>query len=45
VPGEVQNPRWNQILHSRNVPMPNVDPQNVNNASGERANEFFEMPR
>jgi GWxTD domain-containing protein len=45
VPGEIQNPRWNQILHSRNVPMPNVDPERVNTMGGERALEFFEMPR
>lgn len=45
VPGEINNPRWNQILHSRNVAMPNVDPQNVNSTSGDRAREFFDMPR
>ncbi len=45
VPGEIQNPRWNQILHSRNVAMPGVDPERVNTLSGERANEFFDMPR
>ncbi len=45
VPGELNNPRWNQMLHSRNVPMQNVDPQNVNSTSGERAREFFDMPR
>lgn len=45
VPGELNNPRWNQMLHSRNVPMQNVDPQNVNSTSGDRAREFFEMPR
>jgi GWxTD domain-containing protein len=45
VPGEIQNPRWNQILHSRNVAMPNVDPAKVDSYSGERANEFFQMPR
>ena len=45
VPGEIQNPRWNQILHSRNVAMPNVDPAQVGTSSGERANEFFETPR
>ncbi len=45
VPGEIQNPRWNQILHSRNVAMPNVDPAQVGTSSGDRANEFFETPR
>lgn len=45
VPGEIANPRWNQIIHSRNVPLQNVDPTRVNSASGERTEEFFEMPR
>ena len=45
VPGELNNPRWNQMLHIRNVPMPNVDPQNVNTNSGDRAREFFDLPR
>lgn len=45
VPGEIQNPRWNQVLHSRNVAAPNVDPMKVDTQSGERANEFFQMPR
>ncbi len=45
VPGEVQNPRWNQIIHSRNVAMPNVDPRGVNSQSGIRADEFYELPR
>ncbi|MEZ4807786.1 MAG: GWxTD domain-containing protein [Flavobacteriales bacterium] len=45
VPGELQNPRWNQILHERNVSRRNVDPQRVNTQSGERADEFFDMPR
>lgn len=45
VPGEIQNPRWNQIIHSRNVAMPNVDPAKVDSYSGERAIEFYQMPR
>ncbi len=45
VPGEIQNPRWNQILHSRNTAMPNVDPAKVGSSSGERADEFFNDPR
>ncbi len=45
VPGELNNPRWNQILHERNVSRSNVDPRAVGTMSGERANEFFEMPR
>jgi len=45
VPGELQNPRWNQILHSRNVAMPNVQTAPVNSQSGERANDLFNSPR
>jgi len=45
VPGELQNPRWNQMLHIRNVAAPNVDTQDVNNMSGDRAREFFDLPR
>ncbi len=45
VPGEVQNPRWNQVIHSRNVANPNVDPTQVGTSSGERADEFFTNPR
>lgn len=45
VPGELNNPRWNQILHERSVARPNVDPRAVGTMSGERANEFFDMPR
>ena len=45
VRSEVQNPRWNQIIHSRNTPMNNVNVEPVKSASGERADEFYEMPR
>jgi len=45
VPGELKNPRWNQILHERNVAHPNVDPAQVGSQSGGRADEFFDMPR
>jgi GWxTD domain-containing protein len=45
VPGELNNPRWNQILHERNVSRSNVDPRSPGSLSGDRANEFFEMPR
>jgi len=45
VPGEVQNSRWNQIIHSRNNAMNNVDPQKVNNMSGERTQDFYDYPR
>jgi len=45
VPGEVQNPQWNQILHSRNVPMNNVQAAPVNTLGGERVLEFYNDPR
>jgi len=45
VPGEVQNPRWNEIIHSRNSSMNNVDPQKPRSASEERALEFYNDPR
>ncbi|MEZ4740612.1 MAG: GWxTD domain-containing protein [Flavobacteriales bacterium] len=45
VPGEIQNPQWNQILHSRNTPMNNAQTAPVNTLGGERAREFYEDPR
>ncbi|MCW5898539.1 MAG: GWxTD domain-containing protein [Flavobacteriales bacterium] len=45
VPGELNNPRWNQIIHSRNNAFQNVDPMPVQQISGDRAREFFELPR
>ncbi|MEO8589658.1 MAG: GWxTD domain-containing protein [Flavobacteriales bacterium] len=45
VPGELQNPRWNQELHSRNVANPNVQSAPVDSQSGARTLELFEHPR
>ena len=45
VPGEPQNAQWNQILHSRNTALKDVQVAPVNTLGGERANEFFEQPR
>jgi GWxTD domain-containing protein len=45
VPGETFNPLWNQVLHSRNVAMPNVQPQSVGNQSSDRVDEFYLNPR
>ncbi len=45
VPGEVNNPRWNQIIHGRNNAFQNVDVMPVQQASGDRAREFFDLPR
>ena len=45
VPGEVNNPRWNIMVHSRNTPQNNVQSTGVNSQSGERADELFAIPR
>ena len=45
VPGEIQNPSWNQILHSRNVAMPNVQSAPVPTQSGVRTEDLFNNPR
>lgn len=45
VPGEISNPRWNQIIHGRNNAFQHVDPMPVEQMSGERAREFYDMPR
>ncbi|MBK6752403.1 MAG: GWxTD domain-containing protein [Flavobacteriales bacterium] len=45
VPGEVNNPRWNLMVHSRNTPQNNVQSTGVNSMSGERANDLFAIPR
>lgn len=45
VPGEINNPHWNAMLHARNTPLNRVDPQPTQSLSGERALEFFNDPR
>jgi GWxTD domain-containing protein len=45
VPGEIQNPQWNQILYSRNNPMNNVQAAPVLNTDGERTREYYNDPR
>jgi hypothetical protein len=45
VPGEVQNARWNEIIHSRNNSMNKLDPQRPRSASEERTLEFYNDPR
>lgn len=45
VPGEIQNPQWNNILHSRNVALPGVQTQPVGTMESDRVNEFFNDPR
>jgi GWxTD domain-containing protein len=45
VPGELQNPQWNNILHQRNVAMPGVQTQQPGTTESERVLEFFNDPR
>lgn len=45
VPGEMNNPQWNNILHQRNVPLPGVQTQQVGTLESDRVNEFFNDPR
>ena len=44
VPGEVNNPRWNLMVHSRNTPQNNVQSTGVNSMSGERAKSPVKAP-
>jgi GWxTD domain-containing protein len=45
VPGEINNPRWNQILHASTVANPNVDPSQPGTLESDRVKEFFNDPR
>lgn len=45
VPGELQNPQWNNILHQRNVALPGVQTQQPGTLESDRVNEFFNDPR
>lgn len=45
VPGEVNNPQWNNILHQRTRALPGVQTQQVGTMEGDRVNEFFNDPR
>ncbi|MCB9184029.1 MAG: GWxTD domain-containing protein [Flavobacteriales bacterium] len=45
VPGEVNNPQWNNILHQRTRALPGVQTQQVGTMEGDRTNEFFNDPR
>ena len=45
VPGEIQNPQWNNILHQRNVAMPGVQTQDPNTLESDRVREFYNDPR
>lgn len=45
VPGEVQNPQWNSILHQRNVAIPGVQTRQPGTLESDRVLEFFNDPR
>lgn len=45
VPGELQNPQWNNILHQRNVALPGVQTVQPGTIESDRVNEFFNDPR
>ncbi|MBL7964353.1 MAG: GWxTD domain-containing protein [Flavobacteriales bacterium] len=45
VPGEMRNDNWNQLLHARNIAMPNVQDFSVPMDHGQRVQDFFDNPR
>jgi GWxTD domain-containing protein len=45
VPGEMQNPQWNHILHQRNNPIPGVRGGDPGTLESDRVREFFNDPR
>lgn len=45
VPGEVNNPQWNNILHQRNIAMPGVQTVQPGSLESDRVLEFFNDPR
>lgn len=45
VPGEIKNMRWNEFLHARNNSLDGVQRRDLNSPSGERVDEYFQMPR
>ncbi len=45
VPGEIQNPQWNNILHMRNVAMPGVQGRDPGTLESDRVREFYNDPR
>lgn len=45
VPGEMKNPNWNALVHSRNTPLNNVNTIRSNSASGEFMEDQFVLPR
>lgn len=45
VPGEIQNPHWNQILHSRSTPTNIQNTNDPNTIESDRVREFYNDPR
>lgn len=45
MPGEVQNPQWNQILHSRTTPVMGVQTKDPNTIESDRVRDFYNNPR
>ncbi len=45
VPGEIQNPHWNQILHNRNTPSQIQNTNDPNTIESDRVREFYNDPR
>lgn len=45
VPGELKNPRWNQMLHQTDTPWNSGDGTRVQTLSGEEVQENFNNPR
>lgn len=45
MPGEIQNPQWNQILHAKTVPVMGVQTRDPNTTESDRVREFFNTPR
>lgn len=45
VPGELNNPQWNYLLHTRTQPPPGVNVTQPNTLESDRVMEFFNDPR
>lgn len=45
VPGEMNNPQWNNMLHVRNVALPGVQTQQPGTLESDRVMEFYNDPR
>lgn len=45
IPGEIKNPRWDIMIHSRDTPMRNVDDNQGREHFGGRTEDFWTTPR